>query len=309
MADADNAVPPGDAPAEPGYPGTGATAEQADEALAPAAAPAGPGAGASADLTPSGSGDATAGAGDAHDVDSDVLDAADVDDADSAADDADSAADDADDAEHAAEADAAADAEHAADEADEAAAPDQPVPGSGGADAVPARRTAPAAADADAEHASGAAALSGRAGLKLHHLRPAPGARRAKTRLGRGEASKGKSAGRGTKGTKARDTVPVRFEGGQMPLHRRVPKRRGFSNIKFKTTYQVVNLDRLAALYPQGGEVTPGDLAARGAVRNGELVKVLGSGDVGIALRVTAHAFSTSAKEKIAAAGGTATEI
>jgi large subunit ribosomal protein L15 len=291
MADADNAVPPGDAPAEPGYPGTGATAEQADEAPAPAAAPAGPGAGASADLTPAGSGDAAAEA--------------------DAADDAEHAddADDADDAADAADAAEADDAEHADDAAAEAAAPDQPVPGTGGADAAPAKPTAPAAADTDAEHASGAAALSGRAGLKLHHLRPAPGARRAKTRLGRGEASKGKSAGRGTKGTKARDTVPVRFEGGQMPLHRRVPKRRGFSNIKFKTTYQVVNLDRLAALYPQGGEVTPGDLVARGAVRNGELVKVLGSGDVGIALRVTAHAFSTSAKEKIAAAGGTATEI
>ena len=151
--------------------------------------------------------------------------------------------------------------------------------------------------------------MSGRAGLKLHHLRPAPGSRRAKVRVGRGEASKGKSAGRGTKGTKARDTVPVRFEGGQMPLHRRVPKLKGFSNARFKTTYQVVNLDRLTALYPQGGEVTPDDLVARGAVRKGELVKVLGSGEVGIALRVTAHAFSASAKEKITAAGGTATEV
>ena len=154
----------------------------------------------------------------------------------------------------------------------------------------------------------GAAAASGRAGLKLHHLRPAPGARRAKTRVGRGEASKGKTAGRGTKGTKARGTVPARFEGGQMPLHRRVPKLKGFSNSMFKTTYQVVNTSRLAELYPQGGEVTPADLVARGAVRKGELVKVLGTGDLGIALRVTAHAFSASAKEKITAAGGTATE-
>ena len=155
----------------------------------------------------------------------------------------------------------------------------------------------------------GAAAVSGRAGLKLHHLRPAPGARRAKTRVGRGEASKGKTAGRGTKGTKARGTVPARFEGGQMPLHRRVPKLKGFSNSRFKTTYQVVNTSRLAELYPQGGEVTPADLVARGAVRKGELVKVLGTGDLGIALRVTAHAFSASAKEKITAAGGTATEV
>ncbi len=166
----------------------------------------------------------------------------------------------------------------------------------------------PDAADDTAEPADDTA-VSGRARLKLHHLRPAPGAHRAKTRVGRGEASKGKTAGRGTKGTKARGTVPTRFEGGQMPLHRRVPKQRGFSNLRFKTTYQVVNLDRLAALYPQGGEVTPDDLAARGAVRKGELVKVLGTGEVGIALRVTAHAFSASAKEKITAAGGSATEV
>jgi large subunit ribosomal protein L15 len=148
-----------------------------------------------------------------------------------------------------------------------------------------------------------------RAGLKLHHLRPAPGARKAKNRVGRGEGSKGKTAGRGTKGTKARDTVAARFEGGQMPLHRRIPKLKGFSNARFKTTYQVVNLDRLATLYPDGGEVTPDDLVARGAVRKGELVKVLGTGDVATALRVTAHAFSSSAKEKITAAGGTITEL
>jgi large subunit ribosomal protein L15 len=149
----------------------------------------------------------------------------------------------------------------------------------------------------------------GRAGLKVHHLRPAPGARTQRTRVGRGEASKGKSAGRGTKGTKARNKVAPGFEGGQMPLHRRLPKLKGFSNLKFKTTYQVVNLDRLAALYPDGGDVTPEDLAARGAVRPGELVKVLGSGDAGAALRISAHAFSGSAKEKIVAAGGTVTEL
>ena len=146
-------------------------------------------------------------------------------------------------------------------------------------------------------------------GLKLHHLRPAPGAHKAKTRIGRGEASKGKTAGRGTKGTKARNTVAPGFEGGQMPLHRRLPKLKGFSNAGFKTTYQVVNLDRLAALYPSGGDVTPDSLVARGAVRPGELVKVLGSGDAPAGLQVTAHAFSASARDKITAAGGTVTEL
>jgi len=146
-------------------------------------------------------------------------------------------------------------------------------------------------------------------GLRLHHLRPAPGARTARTRVGRGEASKGKTAGRGTKGTKARGRVPASFEGGQMPLHRRLPQLRGFSNVRFKTTYQVVNTGRLAELYPEGGDVTPDDLVARGAVRAGEPVKVLGTGDLTTALRVTAHAFSASAKEKITAAGGTVTTL
>jgi large subunit ribosomal protein L15 len=147
-------------------------------------------------------------------------------------------------------------------------------------------------------------------GLKIHHLRPAPGARTAKTRLGRGEASKGKTAGRGTKGSKARGQVAGGFEGGQMPLHRRLPKLKGFSNLRFKTTYQVVNTGRLAELYPKGGDVTPEDLVAKGAVRSGELVKVLGSGDgVPKGLRVSAHAFSASAREKITAAGGTVTEL
>jgi len=149
----------------------------------------------------------------------------------------------------------------------------------------------------------------GVAGLRLHHLRPAPGARKARTRVGRGEASKGKTAGRGTKGTKARTQVPASFEGGQMPLHRRVPQLPGFSNLRFKTTYQVVNTGRLAALYPEGGDVTPDDLAAKGAVRPGEPVKILGTGDVTAALRVTAHAFSASAREKITAAGGTVTTL
>jgi large subunit ribosomal protein L15 len=146
-------------------------------------------------------------------------------------------------------------------------------------------------------------------GLKLHHLRPAAGARKARTRVGRGEGSKGKTAGRGTKGTKARDQVPAAFEGGQMPLHRRIPQLRGFSNLRFKTTYQVVNTGRLAELYPKGGEVTPDDLVAKGAVRSGERVKVLATGDPGVVLQVTAHAFSASARDKITAAGGTVTQL
>jgi len=149
---------------------------------------------------------------------------------------------------------------------------------------------------------------SGR-GLKLHHLRPAPGAHTARTRVGRGEASKGKSAGRGTKGTKARNQVPVGFEGGQMPLHRRVPKLKGFSNAGFRTTYQVVNTGRLADLYPEGGDVTPESLVAKGAARQGELIKVLGTGELSVALRVTAHAFSAAAAAKIERAGGTVTEL
>lgn len=144
--------------------------------------------------------------------------------------------------------------------------------------------------------------------LKPHHLRPAPGAKKDKTRVGRGEASKGKTAGRGTKGTKARSQVPVRFEGGQMPVHMRLPKLKGFKN-PFRTEYQVVNLDKLTALYPKGGTVTVEDLVAKGAVRTGYPVKVLGNGDVSVKLEVTAHAFSGSAKEKIAAAGGTTTEL
>jgi large subunit ribosomal protein L15 len=143
--------------------------------------------------------------------------------------------------------------------------------------------------------------------LKVHHLRPAPGAHTPKTRVGRGEGSKGKTAGRGTKGTKARYQVSPAFEGGQMPLHMRLPKLRGFKN-PFRTEYQVVNLDRLADLYPAGGAVTVEDLVSKGAVRAGRPVKVLGTGDVAVRLDVTVNAFSASAKEKILAAGGTATE-
>ena len=147
-------------------------------------------------------------------------------------------------------------------------------------------------------------------GLKVHHLRPAPGSHTPRTRVGRGQGSKGKTAGRGTKGSKARTNVPAYFEGGQMPMTRRLPKLKGFSNLRFKTTYQVVNVDRLAALYPDGGDVTPDDLAAKGAVRAGELVKVLGTGDAAPkGLRVTAHKFSATAREKITAAGGTVTEL
>jgi large subunit ribosomal protein L15 len=144
--------------------------------------------------------------------------------------------------------------------------------------------------------------------LKVHHLRPAPGSRTAKTRVGRGEGSKGKTAGRGTKGTKARYQVSGSFEGGQMPLHMRLPKLRGFKN-PFRVEYQVVNLDRLSALYPEGGAVTVDDLVARGAVRAGQPVKVLGTGEVTVTLHVTVDAFSASAREKLAAAGGTASTL
>ena len=144
--------------------------------------------------------------------------------------------------------------------------------------------------------------------LKLHHLRPAPGAKTAKTRVGRGEGSKGKTAGRGTKGTGARYQTSARFEGGALPLHMRLPKLKGFKN-RFRVEYQVVNLDRLSALFSDGGEVTPAALVARGAVRDSLPVKVLGGGDVDVALQVSAHAFSAAAKDKIAAAGGSTTEV
>jgi large subunit ribosomal protein L15 len=144
--------------------------------------------------------------------------------------------------------------------------------------------------------------------LKLHHLRPAPGAKTAQTRVGRGEGSKGKTAGRGTKGTKARYQVPAYFEGGQLPLHMRLPKMKGFKN-PFRVEFQVVNLDRLAELFPDGGDVSVGDLVAKGAVRKGQPVKVLGQGDISVAVQVSVQAFSASAKEKIEAAGGSATVV
>ena len=144
--------------------------------------------------------------------------------------------------------------------------------------------------------------------LKVHHLRPAPGAKTAKTRVGRGEASKGKTAGRGTKGTKARYQVPAAFEGGQMPLHMRLPKLKGFKN-RFRTEYQVVNLDKVVERFPQGGTVGVEELVAKGLVRDNSLVKVLGDGDLAVKLDITAHKFSATAREKITAAGGSATEL
>ena len=145
--------------------------------------------------------------------------------------------------------------------------------------------------------------------LKIHHLQPAPGAKTAKTRVGRGEGGKGgKTAGRGTKGTGARKNVPAGFEGGQMPLQMRVPKLKGFKN-PFKTEYQVVNVAKLAELFPKGGTITVEDLVEAGAVRDGGLVKVLGNGDIDVALNVSAHAFSASAKDKLEKAGGSVTEL
>jgi large subunit ribosomal protein L15 len=144
------------------------------------------------------------------------------------------------------------------------------------------------------------------AALKVHHLRPAPGAKTAKTRVGRGEGSKGKTAGRGTKGTKARYQVPEGFQGGTTPLHMRFPKLRGFKNPS-KVTFQVVNLDKISALYPDGGDVTVEGLVAKGAVRDGAPVKVLGTGELTVKVNVTVDKISGSAKEKLEAAGGTAT--
>ena len=168
-------------------------------------------------------------------------------------------------------------------------APAKKAPAKAAAAKAPAKKDAPAA----------------RPGvLKVHHLRPVPGANTAKTRVGRGEGSKGKTAGRGTKGTKARYQVKVGFEGGQMPLHMRTPKLRGFKN-PFRVEYQVVNLDKLAELYPAGGDVTVGDLVAKGAVRKNEKVKVLGTGDISVKLTVSVDKVSGSAEQKIVAAGGT----
>ena len=144
--------------------------------------------------------------------------------------------------------------------------------------------------------------------LKVHHLRPAPGAHISKTRKGRGEGSKGKTAGRGTKGTRARGTVPASFEGGQMPLHMRIPKLKGFKNPN-KVDFQVVNVATINKLFPEGGDVTISDLVAKGAVRSGQPVKVLGQGEISVAVTVTANKFSSSARDKIDAAGGSTIEM
>ncbi|MGO2003931.1 50S ribosomal protein L15 [Arthrobacter rhombi] len=144
--------------------------------------------------------------------------------------------------------------------------------------------------------------------LKVHHLRPAEGAKTSKTRVGRGEASKGKTAGRGMKGTKARYQVKAGFAGGQLPLHMRLPKLRGFKN-PFRIEYQVVNLDKISELFPEGGDITVDNLVEKGAVRKNQPVKVLGSGDITVKVNVKADAFSASAADKIAAAGGSVTSL
>ena len=141
--------------------------------------------------------------------------------------------------------------------------------------------------------------------MKLHHLRPAPGSTRDRVRKGRGPAAgKGKTAGRGTKGSRARQPIRIGFEGGQMPLQRRVPKLRGFNNPN-KVHWSVVNLDRLQAAFPKGGGIDPDGLVTAGLARKGTPVKVLGQGDISVALEVRAHAFSATAASKITAAGGT----
>jgi large subunit ribosomal protein L15 len=144
--------------------------------------------------------------------------------------------------------------------------------------------------------------------LKLHDLKPAPGSKKARTRVGRGEGSKGKSAGRGTKGTKARKQVPATFEGGQMPIHMRLPKLKGFRN-RFRTEYEIVNVGDINRLFPEGGAIGVDELVAKGAVRKNSLVKVLGDGELTVKVDVSAHKFSGSAREKITAAGGSVTEL
>jgi large subunit ribosomal protein L15 len=193
----------------------------------------------------------------------------------------------------------AAPAKAAADKAPAKAAAAKKAPAKAAADKATTAKKAPAK-----KAAPKADAAASRPGvLKVHHLRPVPGSNTAKTRVGRGEGSKGKTAGRGTKGQKARYQVKVGFEGGQMPLHMRTPKLRGFKN-PFRVEYQVVNLEKLAELYPKGGEVTIGDLVAKGAVRKNEKVKVLGTGDISVKLNVSVDKVSGSAEQKIVAAGG-----
>jgi len=144
--------------------------------------------------------------------------------------------------------------------------------------------------------------------IKLHDLKPARGSKTKRTRVGRGDGSKGKTAGRGTKGTGARKNVPAAFEGGQMPIHMRLPKLKGFRN-RFRTEYEVVNVGDINRLFPQGGTVGVAELVAKGAVRKSSLVKVLGDGKLTVKADVSAHKFSGSAREKITAAGGSVTEL
>jgi large subunit ribosomal protein L15 len=144
--------------------------------------------------------------------------------------------------------------------------------------------------------------------IKLHDLRPAPGSKTKRTRVGRGEGSKGKTAGRGTKGTKARKNVPATFEGGQMPIHMRLPKLKGFRN-RFRIEYEIVNVGDINRLFPQGGSIGVDELVTKGAVRKNSPVKVLGDGDLTVKVEVTAHKFSGSAREKITAVGGSVTEL
>ena len=200
------------------------------------------------------------------------------------------------------------------------AAADKPAtkaPAKAAAEKAPAKAAAPKAAAAD--KAPAAKATTAKAApakkapkadvpsrpqvLKVHHLRPAAGAKKDKTRVGRGEGSKGKTAGRGTKGSKARNNIRPGFEGGQLPYHMRAPKLRGFKN-PFRVEYQVVNLEKLAELYPKGGDVTIADLVEKGAVRKNERVKVLGNGDIQVKLTVAVDKVSGSAEQKIVAAGG-----
>jgi large subunit ribosomal protein L15 len=181
--------------------------------------------------------------------------------------------------------------------APKAAASDKAADTKAPAAKAPAKKAAPAAKKAPAEHVARPQVL------KVHHLRPAAGSKKARTRVGRGEGSKGKTSGRGTKGTKARYQVKAFIEGGNLNQIMRAPKLRGFKN-PFRVEYQVVNLDRLAELYPKGGDVTISDLVAKGAVRNNEKVKVLGNGDITVKLNVAVDKVSGSAEQKIVAAGG-----
>lgn len=194
-------------------------------------------------------------------------------------------------------------AKPAAKPAAKTAAAKAPAAKAPAAKASAAKAPAKAAAKSTATKASTESKQEKVSVLKLHHLRPAPGAKTAKTRVGRGEGSKGKTAGRGTKGTKARYQMRLGFEGGGVNLVMRTPKLRGFKN-PFKIEYQVVNVQKLADLFPEGGKVTVDDLVAKGAVRKGEPVKVLGNGDISVKLDVTVEKVSRSAKEKIEAAGG-----